>query len=269
MSKPSVGFYFNVQDWRGSRAVQRMSFAERGVYFEMLCEQWEKRNMPDVPQQVAELLSTTEAQAREVMAAWEVVRRKFVISPSDPSRIYNAALERTRRQQAANRRKKQSAGQRGGNAAAAKRLERERLEASSAIALSSNATAKHSEQNRIEENRTEENSSTDSRFARFWSAYPVKKAKDGALRQWRKRKPDDALLAQILAAIDRQKNSRQWKEGYVPYPARWLSEARWLDEAVQPVKAANVLEYLAWQCQHEPRCPSEAVCEIVSKRKAG
>lgn len=130
--------------------------AERGVYFEMMLEQWEKRFLEDNPQAVASAIASTESQIQEVLAAWPVVRQKFVASTSGRPRIYNVALERTRRFQAQNRRVKELAGQRGGKASAAKRKERRGLEASSATADVSNAVAKASDKTRQEEKRTDQ-----------------------------------------------------------------------------------------------------------------
>ncbi len=138
----SSGYFFDVRAWNGSRAVQRMSFSERGVYKAMLDEQWEKRNLPDDAEAVAEAIACTPGQVAEVLAAWSVVRRKFVPSKGDPTRIFNAALERTRRQQRENRRKHQVAGSSGGKAAAANREKQRLLEASNAVAPLRSATAK-------------------------------------------------------------------------------------------------------------------------------
>lgn len=71
------------------------------------------------------------------------------------------------------------------------------------------------------------------RFDVFWSAYPKKSGKDAARRAFAKRKANDALLAEMLAAIAEQAKSPQWvKDGgqYIPNPATWLNEGRWQDE---------------------------------------
>lgn len=70
-------------------------------------------------------------------------------------------------------------------------------------------------------------------FEVFWTAYPKKKAKDAAQRAWTKRNPNDELLAVMLRALERQKQSPDWhKESgrYIPFPATWLNRAQWLDE---------------------------------------
>lgn len=68
------------------------------------------------------------------------------------------------------------------------------------------------------------------KFATFWGAYPRKEAKAVAVKAWAKLKPDAALLGVILAAIARQKEGRQWQEGFVPHAATWLNQRRWEDE---------------------------------------
>lgn len=134
MAEKSSGFYFDVEKWCGSKAVQRMSFSERGVYKEMLIEQWKSRSLPDDPQAVADLIALTPSQTAEVLAAWPVVRRKFLTSRGDRKWIYNTALERVRRVQRENRRKHQEAGGRGGKASAVSRRAKSELEASEAAA---------------------------------------------------------------------------------------------------------------------------------------
>jgi hypothetical protein len=68
-------------------------------------------------------------------------------------------------------------------------------------------------------------------FATFWAAYPRKQAKQAAVKAWAKLDPDKPLLDVMLAAVERQRKSRQWVEGYVPHPASWLNGRRWEDEA--------------------------------------
>jgi hypothetical protein len=74
-------------------------------------------------------------------------------------------------------------------------------------------------------------------FARFWAAYPRKVAKDAAVMAFAKRKPDEILVGQMIAAIERQGLTQRCQRGesqYVPYPATWLNEGRWKDEPGEP-----------------------------------
>src|SRR5688572_9344285 len=75
MADKPPAFQFYVKEWRSSRAVQRMTFAQRGMYLELLVEQWDKGSVPDCPVAVADLLGGT---PDEWMAAWPVLRRKFI-----------------------------------------------------------------------------------------------------------------------------------------------------------------------------------------------
>lgn len=88
------------------------------------------------------------------------------------------------------------------------------------------------------------------RFHRFWSSYPRKTAKQNALRAFEKLNVTEALLTEMLAALDWQRHSEEWtKEGgrFVPYPATWLNQRRWEDERtvdLPPGGPAYLDEYL-------------------------
>ncbi len=69
-------------------------------------------------------------------------------------------------------------------------------------------------------------------FESFWSAYPKKIGKKDALKSWEKSK-DKPPIESILKAIEKQKESEQWKrEGgqFIPNPATWINQGRWMDE---------------------------------------
>ena len=68
-------------------------------------------------------------------------------------------------------------------------------------------------------------------FAEFWSAYPKKVGKGAAQKAFKKLKASAYPL--LVPAVERQKRSSQWqKDGgqYIPNPATWLNQERWLDE---------------------------------------
>lgn len=68
-------------------------------------------------------------------------------------------------------------------------------------------------------------------FCMFWDAFPAvrKRAKPACWRKWKTIKPDDAMVKQILHAIEVCKQSSDWKRGYVPMPLTWLNQGRWED----------------------------------------
>jgi hypothetical protein len=68
-------------------------------------------------------------------------------------------------------------------------------------------------------------------FEEFWKSYPSKVGKGAAETSWKK--TAGVPLPDILAAVAAQSKSRQWlKDGgqYIPMPATWLNQKRWLDE---------------------------------------
>ena len=70
-------------------------------------------------------------------------------------------------------------------------------------------------------------------FDEFWAAYPRKVGKDAAARAFAKRRVGVGLLAQMLAAVNAQRDSEQWRRDggqFIPHPAMWLKEGRWQDE---------------------------------------
>lgn len=97
-------------------------------------------------------------------------------------------------------------------------------------------------------------------FDLFWQAYPVKTAKDRALKAWQKRSPDDALTTLMLAAIERQRQSRKWREGYIPNPATWLNDGRWQDEPEPPSGNSSSGQPANCKYRHQPPCRDDAAC---------
>ena len=72
--------------------------------------------------------------------------------------------------------------------------------------------------------------STGDDFNRFWQAYPNKVDKKKAESIWKRLKPD---IEVVLKAIEVQKIGRQWREGYIPNPSKWLDGHRWKDESLE------------------------------------
>ncbi len=69
-------------------------------------------------------------------------------------------------------------------------------------------------------------------FAEFWAAYPRKVAKNAAAKAFTQLKVDAVQLAQMLAALERQRPNLDRREGgrFIPHPATWLNAGRWMDE---------------------------------------
>ena len=61
------------------------------------------------------------------------------------------------------------------------------------------------------------------RFEAFWDYYPRGEDRMGAVEEWDKLQPDDALIDRMARALARQKASEEWQRGIgIPYACRWL-----------------------------------------------
>ena len=68
-------------------------------------------------------------------------------------------------------------------------------------------------------------------FATFWELYPKKVAKGAAIKAWQKLNKNDQ--AEVLEALPNHLKYWQVKgteKEFIPYPASWLNQMRWLDE---------------------------------------
>jgi phage replication O-like protein O len=68
------------------------------------------------------------------------------------------------------------------------------------------------------------------RFERFYAAYPLKKSRGTAEKAFGKLRPDEDMLAQLLAGLEKRRASGTWIDPkFIPYPASWLNAKGWLD----------------------------------------
>ena len=241
-SEPAFLFY--VKDWRSSRKVQGMNFATRGMYLEMLLEQFDAGSVPGSPAECAALLGGT---VTEWQRAWPKIKPCFTTKKLNgrsiaSGRMINLRLEAVRVDRLRYKKSQAESGLRG----AQKRWRKDR------VAMGSPSTNDGSPM----ANRSSSSSSSSSfdlhstpapdgageppadvrlreRFDTFWLTYPRKVAKAAAWRAWQKRRPDAGLAAQIDAALAWQRTQDNWlREGgrFIPHPSTYLNQGRWEDE---------------------------------------
>lgn len=83
------------------------------------------------------------------------------------------------------------------------------------------------------------------RFKLFWSAYPKKVGKGAAEKWFKKNKPSQSLVDDLLSAVELQKQSEQWQKNkgqFIPNPTTWLNQERWRDTP-QVQKACDDTDY--------------------------
>ena len=80
-------------------------------------------------------------------------------------------------------------------------------------------------------------------FEQFWQAWPNKANKARAKKAWNKAKPDEALQARIITAVETSKRSHpQWLKDsgqFIPHAATWLNGEQWEDE-IQTAPAEQI-----------------------------
>jgi uncharacterized protein YdaU (DUF1376 family) len=103
----SPAFQFYVKDWRSSQRVSRMSFKERGMYLELLIEQWDKGPLPLT---VPALAASIGAKLTEFAKCWPILKTCFLQTPEG---YLNERLERERLKQQMRRQRASDSGKEG------------------------------------------------------------------------------------------------------------------------------------------------------------
>lgn len=88
----------------------------------------------------------------------------------------------------------------------------------------------------------------ESAFEKFWKAYPKKVGKLDCKRAFERMKRDMPPIAELVAIVEKHKNQPQWRKdggAFIPYPATWVRQGRWLDEieALETDKSGQVVKW--------------------------
>jgi hypothetical protein len=96
-------------------------------------------------------------------------------------------------------------------------------------------------QTREEKRREDIDTPSNDGFELVYQEYPKKVGKPAALKAFRAQKVTPEEVALILRDIANKKNSVEWKKDggqYIPYPATYINQRRWLD---QPAQVVNIM----------------------------
>ncbi len=78
------------------------------------------------------------------------------------------------------------------------------------------------------------------RFGHFWSAYPRKVAKPAALKAFTALKPSEELTDSLITDCQQRLATGDWcDKQYIPYPATYLNQKRWMDEITPKREQSN------------------------------
>jgi predicted phage replisome organizer len=93
-----------------------------------------------------------------------------------------------------------------------------------------------------ENNTCASESAYSSDFEEWWTAYPKKRSKEAAYKAWKKAKSKLPDLDRHIQIVKNWSMTEDWKkEGgqFIPYPQKWLSEGKWMDELATNKQASN------------------------------
>ena len=80
-------------------------------------------------------------------------------------------------------------------------------------------------------------------FGRFWTAYPIGRDKQGAIREWDRLKPNRQLMQTMAAALAEQKKTLSAEDPHdrypFPYAIRWIRDRRWEDDLTKDTPRAR------------------------------
>lgn len=123
-------------------------------------------------------------------------------------------------------------------------------------------------------------------FDHFWQRYPRRTAKLDALKAWGAALRI-ASVDQIMAGVERYRESENVARGYICHPGTWLRQGRWMDEEdtvdrrveqrreslrASPDRRRSNLSLFAdrpeFTCTHDPRCTGRAACQMRTDLEA-
>lgn len=107
----------------------------------------------------------------------------------------------------------------------------------------------------------------ESKFEQFYKTYPKKKAKQQAMKAWKKNKCNE-IADQIIEDVEnRIRNDQQWRQiQYIPHPATYLNGKRWEDEI--ELITSNTNTTTQGKKTYDNRL-AEAVNRILDKKDCG
>lgn len=217
---PADQFYYG--DWLRDVELQMSSSATRGIWMNALARMWfaeKKGELKGTEEKLARFLNATDVEFDVFLKEAEMLLFCYL------SRNGNGIITLRNRRMYREEKKRES-----------NRLRQERFKKKPKSNGQGNARitppSSSSSSSLLKKKENKERKSA-SLFVKFWEAYPKKKSKGQAEKAFAKTKPDEQLLAIMLATIEQAKKSEDWQKEngkYIPYPATWLNAKGWEDE---------------------------------------
>jgi hypothetical protein len=232
MKRPSFQFY--PSDWLRDTALRSCSIGARGLWIDMICYMHEGSpygylkvgNKVILPANLSRMTGIT---LQEVEGYLKELQEANVFEIDEEGSIYSRRMIRDE----SVRKSRAEGGKLGGNPN-----------------LKVITKVNHKVENKVNQNPTPSSSSSSSsskdiytpEFELFWKAYPQggRTGKGGAWNSWKKIKPDDSLVSQIIKSINLYSQSQKVKDNFIKNPQTWLNQKCWEDEVVDAKDKSNV-----------------------------
>ena len=249
MSAKLPFFKFFPSDWVSESSLRVCSLAARGFWIEMLCIMWtsdsrgylQMNGNPVTPEQLARMTGCSQDEASHHLQELETAG---VFSRDRRGIIYSRRIlkdEQEREETYERVKKHRSNGECNESVTAVVTpLKQECNGKVTGIFQKSDVRCQKSDS--IPPHPPSEETPE---FQKFWECYPKKLGKGAARTSFKKMKCE-SVIDRIIASVESQKSSEQWKkdEGrYIPFPATWLNQSRWEDEAFNPLKKSDNWSY--------------------------
>lgn len=246
MKRPSFQFYPG--DWASNPNLKRCTFAERGIWLEVMCLMHDQEAygvlrwpLKDIAQAVGCKLADLQALARKGVLKGDDsdLTEAFVYVPrsgrkdGDPvtlvppqagpiwysSRMVKDEYVRTIR------------GGEAGSGESPKQAPKAPPDATPKGGIGAAFGPRGSSSSSSPSGKNPPTPKGEGRFAEFWSAWPAgdrKQDRKKCLAKWQRCRWDDEADA-IVAHVAAMKVTRQWRDGYEPAPLTYLNGERWRD----------------------------------------
>lgn len=260
---------FFPDSWRADEQLGECPLAARGLWLEMMCLAHKHGGFVLINSRVPSLdalAKAVRAKPREVQAGLRHLMENGVCSLREDGAYFSRRMVRDYERRARNREN----GAKGGNPHLSVNRDDDKSDnrtRTTILAVGSSLKPLLGSDDR------KELDPHGASFVRFWSRYPNHKAKEAALRAWRKLAPSADLISQIHAALDWQTRQHGWvkeRGQFVPMAATYLNGRRWEDERVVPLEEQPIPDWTDECREHHP-----TMCEsryqhglLMAKEKA-
>jgi uncharacterized protein YdaU (DUF1376 family) len=228
------------QDYLASSTTRKMTLAEHGVYNLLLDYAWLEEQTATLPADVAVLSRLTGIRKQILSNFAAKYPQLFIKVASNPQLLCNPRLKAEHEEFLETCEKNRLAGRQSAKARQVKStlvqhpLNHKELDRDKEVREHQHHTASVSPADLLDvETRT-------AAFDLFWEKWPKKQSKSDALRAWVKIPISE--YAAVTAGLGRWLTSDQWKREwprYIPKPATWLNQKRWMDEDVPQSGGSN------------------------------